>query len=349
MPDEYPPGLREAMLLRYEDEGGKKLAADFACPVSTVYELAKKLGIKSKSRWKNIATSKTIAAENRKTDEQRALDSAILARYAEEGVKKIAVEFGVSEDKVAMRAYKLGVKSLNHRKHLVESFVANTDNCNSTAFDLPLTAEAAYFLGLLWADGSIRWQPPVHTVNLTLSETEWHLLEAFQKFMGVDGHIHNVKVRKGKEGHKRQKSVNIGNKRLVEQIVALGVKQNKSNLDLPNPDCISDDIFHHWARGWLDGDGSISYGGVQDLPTPRIMWYGTETAVRYLAKKVADLACARPKEPYLSNKRLTDKCWGVGWSNWMDVRKILLWLHQDGGTYAFRKHDRPMAQARAID
>ena len=343
MPDKYPPGLVEAMKQRYEAEGGAQLASDFGCPVSTVYELAKKLKLKSKNRYKNIASSKTTAAESRKTDGQRALEKAILERYAVEGVKQIAAEFGVSEDKVTMYAFKNGIKSLNHRKHLLASFIENTDNCNAAAFNLPLSAEAAYFLGLLWADGSVRLEPPTHTVSLTLTEDEWHLLEAYQRFLEVKDHIYDVKV---EEGHKPQRSVSIGNKRLVEQIDALGVKQNKSNLDLPHPECISDDIFHHWARGWLDGDGSTTYGGKQGLKTPRINWYGSRSAVFHLTRKIAELSCAKLQKPYLNNPKLTDKCWGVGWSGWGDVRKILLWLHKDGGTYAFRKHDRPLAQAR---
>ncbi len=345
-PNKYPPGLTEAIHQRYENEGGAQLAIDFCCPVATVYELAKKLGVKSKSRWKNIARTKTIAAESRKTDQQRALEKAVLERYAEEGVKQIAAEFGVGEDKVATLAFKLGVKSLNHRKHLLTSFIENTDNCNADAFALPLTPEAAYFLGLLWADGSLRLEPPVHTINLTLSETEWHLLDSYQAFLGMTDRLRDVQV---KPGHKRQRSVSVGNKRLVEQLDNLGIKQNKSNLDCPIPDCITDDIYHHWARGWLDGDGSVSYGGKQNLKTPRITWYGSRVGVFRMGSKITELTGARLKEPYICAKKVSDKCWGVAWTNWADVKRILLWLHQDGGTYAFRKHDRPLAQARDAD
>ena len=345
-PNKYPPGLTEAIHQRYENEGGAQLALDFGCPVAAVYELAKKLGIKSKSRWKNIAKTKTTNAEFHKTDQQRALERAILERYATEGVKQIATEFSVTEDKVAMLAFKLGVKSLNHRKHVAASFNENTNNCNADAFALPLSAEAAYFLGLLWADGSLRLRPPVHTINLTLSETEWHLLDSYHSFLGMTDRLRDVPV---KLGQKRQRSVSVGNKRLVEQLDRLGIKQNKSNLDYPEPTCITDDIYHHWARGWLDGDGSISYGGKQNLKTPRVSWYGSRAGVFSLESKIAELTGARRKEPYICAKKVSDKCWGVGWSNWIDVKKIVLWLHQDGGTYAFRKHDRPLAQARDAD
>jgi hypothetical protein len=342
-PDRYP-GLTEAIIARYEAEGAAQLMQDYGCPKSEIYERARKLKIRSKNRWRLIADKKKQAAESRKTDVDRAFEKAILERYPTEGTKQIAAEFGVSNDKVASIAYKLEVKSLNHRKHVVDAFIANTDNCNAKSFDLPLSAEGAYFLGLLWADGSIRLQPPVHTVTLTLSETEWHLLESYQQFLGLVGHDHDVRMKN--PSHKRQRSISVGNKLLVEQIVARGILQNKSNIDVPHPDCIPDNIYHHWARGWVDGDGSISYGGRQCLKTPRISWCGTKQAVTHLAHKIHELSGAREKQPHLSNKKITDKTWCVGWSNWIDVRRILLWLHQDGGTFAYRKHERPIQQAR---
>jgi len=337
MPRDDYPGLTEAIKARYEEEGPEKLAQEFGCSIEIVCSRAKTRGLKSKNRSKR-------AAESKLTEKQKKIKEAVRSRYAQEGAGPIAREFGVSVQSVHAIAFRMGIKSENHREHLRDSFIENTDNCNIHAFDEPFSDEALYFLGLIWTDGSVSWDPPLHELRLTLTEPEWDLLEACQSFLGIQGHM--TERHRQREHVKWQKTLHVGNIRLVQRLVDLGIVPNKSNLDLPHPSWVPDAQFHHWARGWFDGDGSMTYGGVQNLSTPRLYWYGTKQATEHVAKKIAELADVSTKEIYRCHEHL-DATWGVQWSNWRDVRKIILWLHQDGGTYALRKHDRPLAQARA--
>lgn len=338
--DRYP-GLTDAIIRRYEEEGPSKLAQEFGCSIDIVRTRANYRGLKSLNRGKHGSETK----KQKRSAIWHALESAIRDRYPIEGAHPIAAEFGVKVQRVYTQAYRLGIKSTNHRANLVESFIANTKNCNAAAFDAPLSAEAAYFLGLLWADGCIEWCPEQsrHKVRLDLSETEWDILEAYKAFLGVEGHIRLVRT---KVGQKRQQSVYLGNKRLVQRLVELGIEQNKSNHDLPHPQCIPDELFHHWARGWLDGDGSLSYGKKNPLRTPRIVWYGTERAVQFIAVKIAQLAGVPSKTVYRNRKH--SDCFGVRWGRWSNVRRLLEWLHRDGGTYSSRKHTRPLEQLRTL-
>ena len=340
-PRDMHPGLTDAIIRRYEEEGPSKLAQEFGCPIDVVRARANYRGLKSLNRGKHGSETK----KKNRSDLWHSLANAIRSRYPIEGAHPIAADFGVKPQRVYTIAYRLGIKSTNHRANLVESFIANTKNCNAAAFDAPISNEAAYFLGLLWADGCIEWCPSTstHKVRLDLTEPEWHLLEAYKSFLCVEGHIRNVRT---KEGNMRQQSVYLGNKRLVRRLVEIGIEQNKSNRYLGHPAGIPDEVFNHWARGWLDGDGSLYYGKKKPLRTPRIVWYGSKPAVEHIGEKISELVGVPRKPVYQSRKNC--ECYGVRWAAWKDVRKLLLWLHRDVGTYCHRKHDRPLLQLRTL-
>jgi hypothetical protein len=262
--------------------------------------------------------------------------------YAADGPALIAEKHGVSLGSVMTIANRLGIASLNKAKRAAETQVENNWNCDYEAFDDPLSEDACYFLGLLWADASIAPNNTSWALRFQLTEPEWHLVYDFATFVGWTGGF--TPPHRQSQHHLWQTGVDIGNKNLVSKLMDRGMVPRKSYVD-PNPlQGIPDYLYHHFARGWFDGDGSPSYGGVQRLTTPRLFWCGSHKALVDLRDNIVRLTGVSRKEPYRTHRTETNKCWGVVWSSWDEVSRLMEWMHQDGGYYAYRKHDPVLVQ-----
>jgi len=108
----------------------------------------------------------------------------------------------------------------------------------------------AYTLGLIYADGSVF----KNTIRITLKEEDSYILEKIKKNINYSGPIRITKRKL--EHHSDIYNLDICNKTLCKNLKVLGVIENKTHkLDyLYN---ISDNLLHHFIRGYFDGDGSV--------------------------------------------------------------------------------------------
>lgn len=123
---------------------------------------------------------------------------------------------------------------------------------NEDYFDNIDTEFKAYILGFIYADGYVG-----NHNDFCISLTDkcidnYKILNIFKNELKTDLQISHSRDRDG-NGHYTFK---FSNKRLVCQLNNLGVFSCKSlsMKDLPN---ISQEMFHHFIRGYFDGDGSI--------------------------------------------------------------------------------------------
>lgn len=113
------------------------------------------------------------------------------------------------------------------------------------------TREKAYLLGLFVADGSLG----VRTSTGVLSEfyfvsMDRQLVEMFKDCLVFDG---SIGIRKDSGAF----YIAIGNKKLGNDLVALGIRNDKSSSAVyPN---ILSSLDSHFIRGVLDGDGWVTY------------------------------------------------------------------------------------------
>jgi len=318
--DKYP-GLTEAIRLRYAKEGPEPLALKFGVSRATVCSRASRRGIKFVNRWKVIERTK-LRNNPRLAERVRVVKD----RYETEGPRTLAKELGVPVTRLYSMARERG---LYYR------------NCWEEAFAEPLTSHAVYFLGLLWADGGIRWKetvPRCHSLAISLVESEWELLYALRDFLRVTGHI--GKPYRKQENHKWARCFYLGNKRLVQSLLDRGIIPNKSNIKSVQPSGISDSLYGSFARGWIDGDGSV-----QRLPgkkVPELRWFGSHLAVETLQNTISRL-CEVPKHKIQRERG----CFRVAWGAKKDVEKIFRWLHADLGPYSRRKHNRYLTESES--
>lgn len=115
-------------------------------------------------------------------------------------------------------------------------------------FDVIDTQEKAYIIGLLAADGCVF----KNTITIGLQESDKHILDEINNLLSSNRKLRYIKNDIGKNMY----YLTITNKYMASKLKELGLIENKS-LTLEFPKCITSDLFPHFLRGLLDGDGHI--------------------------------------------------------------------------------------------
>lgn len=125
-------------------------------------------------------------------------------------------------------------------------------NLNQSYFEKIDSEVKAYWLGLIYADGSNKVNRS--TFVLGLKEDDKAILELLKKDLEYNN---SIKVYKDNRGNRKDfYTLNVYSKKICEDLEAHGVTQNKTyTLQAPS---ISEEFYSHFLRGYFDGDGSIS-------------------------------------------------------------------------------------------
>lgn len=126
----------------------------------------------------------------------------------------------------------------NARKHsLNQSFFKKID-----------TERKAYWLGFLYADGSI------HNDGVALNLTDKESIETF--IDDLDGSHPIYKKKKRKKSHRQQYEVAISSRIMVADLRRHGCHERKSHTIVP-PTTVPQRLLNHFIRGLWDGDGGF--------------------------------------------------------------------------------------------
>jgi len=114
-------------------------------------------------------------------------------------------------------------------------------------FEVIDTQEKAYWLGFIYADGSVRKIGNSGSLRIGLvKEAKLHL-EKFSKAVKYDGHIHGP----DKTG---KYTIDLSHPKLIADLINKGVVPRKTwCVSYPN---IPKEFNRHFIRGWFDGDGT---------------------------------------------------------------------------------------------
>lgn len=134
----------------------------------------------------------------------------------------------------------------NHKFDFDRRFFENID-----------TEKKAYWLGFIYADGSVYKSKDniSHHLVIKLSSKDINHLYKFKNDFNLP---HDVKLRKenGFGGGFESARIRIVSKELVNDLIKHGCIPNKTLLlQFPN---INENLYNHFIRGYFDGDGSIS-------------------------------------------------------------------------------------------
>ena len=167
--------------------------------------------------------------------------------------KKPSVIYGILKRKgiESHRKYSLtDEQRLNRRKY----------NVNDSYFKKIDTEHKAYWLGFIYADGFINTTEDV--IGISLSKEDINHLEKFKNDVEFTGPIHNYKGKGFIETDYVR--IVIRSKQMKQNLISLGVYENKTDiLKFPTLNQVPKELIYHFIRGYIDGDGSITYGHIQ--------------------------------------------------------------------------------------
>lgn len=158
----------------------------------------------------------------------------------------IIKKYGLPQDSFYKYLSDVGIKRSMREAHSVY-------NINQDVFEKVNSEQGAYFLGLLFADGTLSVKK--QSVRLKLSYKDLEIIESFKLFLQYDGPIKKREYSKKNKNWQDQVGIDIYNKKLNDDLFILGMVPAKSLiLKMPN---IPKEYLKDFIRGYYDGDGGI--------------------------------------------------------------------------------------------
>lgn len=147
-------------------------------------------------------------------------------------------------------------------------------------FDTLDHPDKGYWLGLLFADGNVQ----DNKVRLCLQESDKTLVEAFARAFNVCAHSYSSRHRYN-DKMCYWSEAQISNVYVSQRLQAMGlVKRKSTEADGTLLDNIPEALRPDFARGFFDGDGSISTGDTLacGCKTPQLEWVGLQPVLEHL-------------------------------------------------------------------
>lgn len=184
------------------------------------------------------------------------------------GLRTIEREVGISRHKIRELLKQQGVYI--DKNNYLEQYKTNRKyDIDMGYFKQINTANKAYVLGLLFADGymsGLKEKKSEYQIGISLTKSDKDILENIRKDMKYDRPIRIDKtqpqdsITRGKVIANRQPRarLEISSKEMWNDLLVFGMKPSKTETLLP-PSGIPDEFIPHFLRGFFDGDGSIGF------------------------------------------------------------------------------------------
>lgn len=110
----------------------------------------------------------------------------------------------------------------------------------------------AYVLGFFTADGNmIKNKRGAYFISIEITDKD-----LLYKVRGLLGSNHKIAERKRDNKWKKSYRIQIGSKKMFDDLTKLGMEPNKSKtINLPN---VPEEYFSDFVRGYFDGDGCVT-------------------------------------------------------------------------------------------
>ena len=221
------------------------------------------------------------------------------------------------------------------RRHNIKRPIGFTNKLKSdfTFFDIIDSEEKAYILGFFAADGHIS----KYEFKIALASKDIDILEKIKTSMKSDVEI-KTRNRKTSFVSSEISELNISSTYLVNSLEKLGFTRNKT-VECTFPP-IPDDMYLHFIRGYLDGDGSFTRYITKGYEKFCLSICGTETFLLKL-KEILELKYNCNFNSKIS-KRFDTKncCYELKMSGKQNVIHLLSILYDNSSIYLDRKYNK---------
>ena len=236
---------------------------------------------------------------------------------------KICAKYGMNRKTLSDRLRDLGYEVINHQ---------NKSKFNENVFDSIDTEEKAYWLGFIYADGTISSDPlkkgkkKSYTFELSLKESDSNHLEKLKELLGTPRPILKSENRC---------RLLVNSKHFWETLNNYGCTPRKSlTLEFPNIEIFkSPDLIRHFIRGYFDGDGCISYNN-KSHTVMALSVLGTEN---FLTGIKNNLPVKFDYQLGHNNKSDITRILAINGKNGLE---ILFYLYENSTIYLHRKFEK---------
>lgn len=198
------------------------------------------------------------------------------------------------------------------------------------------TKEKAYWLGLIYADGSNKISQRVFAIGL--QECDKDILILFNKDINSNNTLKDYNKNRGPI-RKKMFYLMVHCKIFCEDLLKHGVFQNKTfTLNKPN---INKELFPHFIRGYFDGDGGLVSnkhkitGYIKDSAN----FTGTREVLEFISEQCTELGihtCFYKRHKNRDNNNFT-----ITVSGRLNVVKLCEYMYRDCGNHKLvRKYEK---------
>ena len=190
-------------------------------------------------------------------------------------------------------------------------------------FEIIDTEEKAYWLGFLYADGSVGSSEA--KIELGLAEKDVKHIEKFRNFIGINNKISYREKTKSYRYSFRSQSCK-------EDLIKQGCIPKKSLiLKFPTVDQVSLKLIKHFIRGYFDGDGWFT----NTDNCFQVGLIGTEDFIKGFLDNIKNIN----KDNKIFNVHREDGAKRYIFSAYQDVLNFLNWIYKDANIYLDRKYE----------
>lgn len=266
--------------------------------------------------------------QTRKLTDQQKIDIVYEYTIKKLSTVKLAKKYNVTFPSIRSILILRGVKM---RGRKTRKYRVNEDFFNKID-----TEEKAYFLGFLYADGTVRRPGTGYSFSINLQEEDGYMLENFKRMISYEGPLSFVPINKKIKTRKNQYNLQICSKRLYENLQYLGCGPKKSLiLRFPNEKQVPNHLINHFIRGYFDGDGCIYFSK---------KGYTSVTIIssNIFCNELKDMVFSRIG--VLSTVRQASRCtkftkiFSISDKN--NITKFLDWIYKDATIFLKRKYDK---------
>lgn len=193
--------------------------------------------------------------------------------------------------------------------------------CNPHIFDSLDNEVSAYLHGFIYADGCIMYEK---TLTINISARDRSHLEKIKIAIESESPIKDIKNYGYGNGLVQ---LSFTERYLVGRLIKTGISTGR-----PNPyiamQAIPDSTFHHWLRGFFDGDGSAK-------KSPDINFCGDKILLELLRARIAQNCEVNPKLAIV--KHITKPLYYLSYSGRLMALKVADFMYRDATIWLERK------------
>jgi hypothetical protein len=194
---------------------------------------------------------------------------------------------------------------------------------NKNYFEIIDSEIKAYLLGYLVADGNI--SKKTNRICFCINKNDKSILELFKKELNSENLVRDYTTFDKRTKKYYYSSVfQVSSKKIKEDLKNLGVCENKSmlfkNVNIPK------ELFRHFLRGMMDGDGSISKDKCNLISSKEFLEY---LNYNYFNNKI-----------YLEEMTKNLNTWKLHLQSYSTILDFLNYIYKDSTVYLDRKYQK---------